>query len=93
MSENSSVVVDTASAAVTSLSSKTAMVGGSVGFVAWFASLDWIAIVSICVAVIGGVISVCNFFVNLKYQRQKNKREQEIHELTKRKLEEDCDVK
>ena len=91
MSEKSAALAETASAASTA--TKTTVGFSSFGFAAWFAQLDFIAVISICVAVVGLIISVCNFFVNLFFQHRKNRREQEIHELEVKKLRGQCNVK
>ncbi|GAA5003176.1 hypothetical protein GCM10023206_06640 [Acinetobacter puyangensis] len=82
-----------ASAAVTSASSKTAVVGGSVTFLGWVTSLDPITIIGVSVGIGGLLVSVLSFLINWHYKKLENKRADEIHQLKVKELKGECDAK
>ncbi len=83
MSETTAAVAETSAAA---LGSKATVTGGAASFAGFFMGIDWMGWVGIGVAVLG-------LLINVYFSWQRNQREKEIHELTKRKLNGACNVK
>ncbi|WP_180115106.1 MULTISPECIES: holin [unclassified Acinetobacter] len=80
MSETTAAVAETSAAA---LGSKATVTGGAASFAGFFMGIDWMGWVGIGVAVLG-------LLINVYFSWQRNQREKEIHELTKRKLNNEC---
>ncbi|ENX34886.1 hypothetical protein F889_01526 [Acinetobacter colistiniresistens] len=82
MSEKQGAVEAAASAAATATKfTYTTYTTAGVGvFSSWLYSVDW-------VAVLGVSIALATFLLNLYYKRKENQRADEIHKLTKQKLE------
>ena len=83
MSEHAQTAIE-ASAAVTSASSKTAVVGGSASFLGWTAGLDPITIIGVCVGLGGFAVSIFSFLVNWHYKRKEDQRADELHRIALR---------
>ncbi|KGT48896.1 MULTISPECIES: holin [unclassified Acinetobacter] len=75
------LTADTATV-ISDVASKTTYIGGLGGFFAWMLSIDILPWAGLFVAFAG-------LIVNWYYRRQENKRAQEIHELTLKRLRED----
>ena len=69
-------------AVISDVASKTTYIGGLGGFFAWLLSIDILPWAGLFVAIAG-------LIVNWYYRRQENKRAQEIHDLTVKRLRED----
>ena len=82
MSETTAAVAETSAAA---LGSKATVTGGAASAAGFFMGIDWMGWVGIGVAVLG-------LLINVYFSWQRNQREKEIHELTKRKLNGECNV-
>ncbi|MHA3063079.1 hypothetical protein [Acinetobacter sp. ANC 4641] len=89
MSESSVVVTETASAVVGKVTTAT---GTGVTLVSWAASLDLGFLIGVGIGLAGLFISFLNFLSNRQFQKRKDKREQELHELEMKKLSGECDV-
>ena len=87
MSENTSQAVEVVA---TTVGSKATYAGGAATFVGWVASVDWLAVTGVLIALAG-------FALNAYFQIKKNKREelesllrikreQEVHDYTMKKL-------
>ncbi|OTG82157.1 hypothetical protein [Acinetobacter sp. ANC 4648] len=70
----------------------TTATGAGVTIASWATAIDWGFWIGVGIGLIGLLISLCNYITNLKFQRKKDKREEEIHELTKKQLQGQCDV-
>jgi hypothetical protein len=90
MSESSSAVADTATTIAGKITTAT---GTSVTLVSWAASLDLGFLIGVCIGATGLLISFLNFLSNRKFQKRRDNREQELHDLEVKKLRGACDVK
>lgn len=90
MSESSAVVTETASAVVGKVTTAT---GTGVTILSWAAALDWGFLIGVGIGVAGLFISALNFWSNRQFQKRKDKREQELHELEMKKLSGECNAK
>ena len=91
MSETTTTVVE--ASAATLAGKVTTVTGTGVTIAGWAAAIDWGLWIGVGIGLIGLLISFCNYITNLKFQRKKDKREAEIHQLTVRKLNGECNVK
>lgn len=82
MSERVSLVAETSAAAI---GSKASFGGGAASFVAFFAGINWIGWLSLGIAILG-------LLINWYFSWQRNRREEELHELKRKSYEEKCDV-
>lgn len=82
MSETTTAVAETSAAAI---GSKATMTGGAASATGFFMGIDWLGWIGIGIAILG-------LLVNLYFSWQRNQREKEIYELTKRKLNGECNV-
>lgn len=92
MSEHTHAVIET-SGVITSSAVKTTVVGGGVSFISKVAGMDPMAIIGLVVGIGGLIVSVLGFLVSWHYKRQENQRAKELHELKKKNLLGECDVK
>lgn len=83
-------VADTATTIAGKITTAT---GTSVTLVSWAASLDLGFLIGVCIGATGLLISFLNFLSNRKFQKRRDKREQELHDLEVKKLKGKCDVK
>lgn len=90
MSESSAVVTETATAVAGKV---TTVTGTGVTLVSWAATWDWGFLIGVGIGLAGLIISFMNFLSNRQFQKRKDQREQEIHELEKRKRNGECNVK
>ena len=81
MADRAHLTAETA-AVISDVASKTTYIGGLGGFFAWLLSIDILPWAGLFVAMAG-------LIVNWHYRRQENKRAQEIHDLTVKRLRED----
>lgn len=81
MADRAQLTAETA-AVISDVASKTTYIGGLGGFFAWLLSIDILPWAGLFVAMAG-------LIVNWYYRRQENKRAQEIHDLTLKRLRED----
>lgn len=86
MSETATTATHVAEASVAAIGSKATLTGGATSFAGFFMGIDWMGW-----AGIGGM--VLGLIINGYFSWQRNRREKEIHELTLKKLNGDCDVK
>ncbi|WOE40657.1 holin [Acinetobacter chinensis] len=91
MSENSAVVE--ASAAATSLASKTAVGGGAATLVGKFTGLDPVTAFGLLIGLAGLLVSVMGFMINWYYKRKEDKRADELHQITLQNAKGECNVK
>ncbi len=97
MSEKTALVAETA----TAIAGKTATATGTgVTLLSYFASFDWGFWIGVSIGLTGLIISFLNFLSNRKFQKEKDRREAEIHvieteikRLTVQKLRDQCNVK
>ncbi|MFV5193180.1 holin [Acinetobacter courvalinii] len=81
MTEKQGAVEAAANAAATATKfSYTTYTSAGVSVVSWWASIDWMA-------VLGVVVAVATFILNLYYKRKENQRADEIHQLRKKQYE------
>lgn len=78
---DSNTVVEVATT-ISSTASKTTYAAAASSFLGWLISIDFIAFTGLFIAVAG-------FFVNIYYKRLEDRRAQEIHELTKQKMQDE----
>ena len=90
MSETTAAVAETSAAIAGKV---TTVTGTSVTLVSWAASLDWGFLIGVGIGLAGLLISLMNFLSNRQFQKRKDKREQELHELEMQKLNGECNVK
>lgn len=81
MADRAHLTAETA-AVISDVASKTTYIGGLGGFFAWILSIDILPWAGLFVAMAG-------LIVNWYYRQQENKRAQEIHDLTVKRLRED----
>jgi hypothetical protein len=90
MSETTAVVAETSAAVV----GKVATVSGAgVSVISWATTWDWGFLIGVGIGLAGLIISLMNFLSNRQFQKRKDKREQELHELEMQKLNGECNVK
>lgn len=77
MSEHKTQAVAEVAAAVSSVASKTTYVGAGTGFFAWLLSIDVLPL-------LGFLLALAGFIVNLVFKCLENKRAQELHDLKKK---------
>ena len=92
MSETAGQAITEASAAVTSISAKTA-VGGSIASLSGkFLGLDPVTALGLIIAIAGLLVSFMSFLINWHYKRQENKRADELHRIALKKANGECSV-
>ena len=67
--------------------------GTGLTIISWAATWDWGFLIGVGIGLAGLIISFMNFLSNRQFQKRKDQREQEIHELEKRKRNGECNVK
>lgn len=77
MSEHKTQAVAEVAATVSSVASKTTYMGAGTGFFAWLLSIDVLPL-------LGFVLALAGFIVNLVFKYLENKRAQELHDLKKK---------
>jgi len=77
VSEHKTQAVAEVAAAVSSVASKTTYVGAGTGFFAWLLSIDVLPL-------LGFLLALAGFIVNLVFKCLENKRAQELHDLKKK---------
>jgi 4-hydroxybenzoate polyprenyltransferase len=82
MSEKVHLVAETSAA----IASKATVGGGATSFIAFIAGINWVAWVSLAIA-LGGLL------INWYFSWQKDQREKAKHQLEMAKLKGDCNVK
>lgn len=94
MSETTATVAEATAATI---GSKVTVGGGATGAAGFFMGFDWIGWIGICIAVIGLLMQAFFGYRRDKRERlalqNKEKRATEIHLLTLKKLNEECNVK
>ena len=94
MSETTAAVAE---ASVATLGSKATVTGGAASAAGFFMGIDWIGWVGICVAVLGLILQAIFSYRRDKREKlalqKEEQRADEIHQLTVRKLNEECNVK
>ena len=66
--------------------------GTGITIASWFATWDWGFLIGVGIGIAGLLISLMNFLSNRQFQKRKDQREQELHQLEMKKLEGLCDV-
>jgi hypothetical protein len=92
MSETTTAVAETSAAIAGKVTTAT---GTGVTLVSWAATWDWGFLIGVGIGLAGLIISFMNFLSNRQFQKRKDKREQELHdlEMKMKKLQGRCDVK
>ena len=67
--------------------------GASISIVSWLASWDWGFLIGVLIGLAGLFISYQNYRTNKQFQKRKDQREQELHEIQMRKALEQCNAK
>lgn len=67
--------------------------GTGITIASWFATWDWGFLIGVIIGLCGLLISFLNYLSNRQFQKRKDQREQELHELEMKKLEGFCDAK
>lgn len=67
--------------------------GTGITIISWFATWDWGFLVGVAIGLAGLLISFLNYLSNRQFQKRKDQREQELHEVQMRKALEQCNVK
>lgn len=91
MSETTTTVVE--ASAATLAGKVTTVTGTGVTLVSWAATWDWGFLIGVGIGLAGLIISLMNFLSNRQFQKRKDEREQELHELEMQKLNGECNVK
>ena len=89
MSETTAVVAETSAALVGKVATGA---GAGVSVFSWLTTWDWGFLIGVGIGLAGLLISLMNFLSNRQFQKRKDKREQELHELEVAKLNGDCNV-
>ena len=85
------IIDATASAVLTS--TKTTLGASGASLVAYFANLDLVAQIGLCIGVAGFFVSLCGLFVNWYYKAKENRCAEELHQATLKNLQEELHVK
>ena len=97
MSETTVVVAEASAATLSSKAAVGSVGGGAVGAAGFFTGIDWIGWVGISIAVLGLILQAIFSYRRDKREKdalqKKEQRETEIHQLTIRKLNRECNVK
>ena len=91
MSETTATVVE--ASAATLAGKVTTATGTGVTLVSCAATWDWGFLIGVGIGLAGLIISLMNFLSNRQFQKRKDEREQELHELEMQKLNGECNVK
>lgn len=67
--------------------------GTGITIISWLATWDWGFLIGVLIGLAGLAISFANYLSNRQFQKRKDQREQELHELEMKKLEGFCDAK
>ena len=67
--------------------------GTGITIASWLATWDWGFLIGVIIGLCGLLISFLNYLSNRQFQKRKDQREQELHELEMKKLEGFCDAK
>ena len=86
MSETTGQAIAEASAAVTSISTKTAVGGSIAGLSGKLLGLDPITAIGLL------LVSFMSFLINWYYKRQENKRAEQLHQIALSKAKGECNV-
>ena len=62
--------------------------GTGITIISWFATWDWGFLIGVLIGLAGLGISLANYLSNKQFQKRKDQREQELHELTLLKMKE-----
>ena len=84
-------IIDATASAV-STSTKTTLGASGASLVAYFANLDLVAQIGLCIGFCGFLISLGGFFVNWYYKAKENQRAEVLHQATLKKLQEQSNV-
>ena len=82
MAETATAVAETSVAIAGKVTTAT---GTGVTLASWAVSLDWGFLIGIGIGLAGLIISFMNFLSNRRFQKRKDKREQELHEIEMKK--------
>ena len=66
--------------------------GTGITIISWFATWDWGFLVGVGIGLAGLLISFLNYLSNRQFQKRKDQREQELHEVQMRKALEQCNA-
>lgn len=57
--------------------------GASLTVISWLATWDWVFLIGVLIGLAGLGISFMNYLSNKQFQKRKDQREQEMHEIQK----------
>ncbi|MGS0705246.1 hypothetical protein ACVBEE_01600 [Acinetobacter sp. ANC 3781] len=83
---NATQIVDTSGPVATTA-------GTGITIISWLATWDWGFLIGVAIGLAGLAISFANYLSNKSFQKRKDQREQELHEVQMRKELEQCNVK
>ena len=83
---NATQIVDASGPAATTA-------GTGITIFSWLATWDWGFLIGVLIGLAGLAISFANYLSNKQFQKRKDQREEEIHQLEKKKLEGLCNAK
>ncbi len=86
MSHHTAQIIDTSGPAATTA-------GTGITIISWLATWDWGFLVGVVIGLAGLGISLANFLSNKQFQKLKDQREQEMHEIQKQLALEKRDAK
>lgn len=66
--------------------------GAGISILSWLASWDWGFLIGVGIGLAGLVISYQNYRTNKQFQKRKDQREQELHEIQMRKALGQCNA-
>ena len=78
MSDHATQIMDTSGPVATGA-------GASLTVISWLATWDWGFLIGVAIGLAGLAISFANFLSNKSFQKRKDQREQELHEVQMRK--------
>jgi len=67
--------------------------GTGLTLLSWLNTWDWGFLIGVLIGLLGLAISYQNYRTNKQFQKRKDQREQELHEIRMRKELEQCNVK
>ncbi len=67
--------------------------GTGITIISWLATWDWGFLIGVLIGLAGLAISFANYLSNKQFQKRKDQREQELHEIQMRRALEKCNAK
>lgn len=66
--------------------------GTGITIASWLATWDWGFLIGVLIGLCGLLISFLNYLSNRQFQKRKDQREDELHQLEMKKLQDQCNA-